>query len=103
MRFKREIQAHIETRFQDSRTMCDGCGKECCGEDNYDTPEITIGARLGSIYPEGSSRDVHEVDVCQSCFTTRIVPALAALGFVFRVRDEDDYRDDGRVLDPEFQ
>ena len=95
MRYKKVEVAHIEERIVDNGEFCDGCTKRINTLRCWTQDEITIGARLGKVYPEGDQRRAYDLDVCAECFLEKVVPALAAVGLTFRQRDVDD---DERVL-----
>jgi len=96
MRYKKKEPAHIEERIVSTKTLCDGCGKPSDIGGAYEINEVTIEARLGDVYPEGDQRTVYDLDVCATCFKTKVIPALAAIGLRFRERDADD---DERVFE----
>jgi hypothetical protein len=95
MRTKRKEPVRLEEQVVDGPTICDGCGKPIDESPNgYEQNEVKIEARIGSVWPGGTSRTVHESDVCVDCFTTKVLPTLEAAGIKMRERHEDD---DGRV------
>lgn len=99
MRYKRKELAHVETRTTTSRIICDGCGERTDTHHTYEGDDITIEARVGTVYPETDCRTLYEADVCSQCFVDKVIPALAAVGISVRDRDSDSYdvNDDGRV------
>lgn len=86
MRYKMKIPVHVEERVADAAVICDGCGVNVGMMPMYTDNEITIEAKIGEVYPEGDHRTAYELDVCAACFTSRVLPALAAAGFKVRNR-----------------
>lgn len=100
MRFKKIIKAHVAERTAETRETCDGCGRDVDHADHSYREEVaTIEARIGDVYPEGSHQTTYEVDVCGQCFLSKVVPALAAIGFKVRERRTDG-GEDGREWEP---
>lgn len=61
--------------------MCDLCGAKTKGggwegESNFSHPETRLECLTGDIYPEGDYRQYARLDVCPTCFETKIIPAL---------------------------
>jgi hypothetical protein len=99
MRFKKKVLAHVEEQVRDARTVCDGCGGDvdCINmAEAYQRSEVTIEARIGDVFPEGSSRILYETDLCERCWHKKALPALRNAGIAVRTRDEEG-SDDGRV------
>lgn len=72
--------------------FCDGCGESLeKGNRGYDVDEVTIQHKHGERYPESDDTQTTWVDVCGSCFTTKVQPALETLGFKFRERDTEKW------------
>lgn len=74
---------------------CDFCGMDLSKqrtrtyEDNFAQVSVTA----GELFP-GSDSDQREctyVDVCATCFRTKVVPAVEALGVTFHTRSADAY------------
>lgn len=63
---------------------CDICKKTYQGEDweahLYDVRKVEVSYREGEQYPEGGWGTKMYFDICPTCFTGRLVPALQALG-----------------------
>lgn len=99
MRFKTTVPRTVEQRVISTRVTCDGCGGDADNEPNgWEHNEVNVGAKIGDDYgQDGDCRTVYNVDICAACFKAKVVPALAAIGFVFRERHADD---DDRVNDP---
>lgn len=89
MRFKKFVPVHVEERVVSAGVTCDGCGKPI-SNDGWDQTEITLGAKIGESYGESDMRTAYDLDVCGPCFTEKVIPALAGVGLVFRVRSADD-------------
>lgn len=90
MRYTKTQEAHIERRQVPSRIACDSCGRSTDHADHmYHSEEVTISAQIGDAYPEGSQQTAYDVDVCGECFTSKVVPALEAIGIKVRMRHAD--------------
>jgi hypothetical protein len=61
------------------KTTCDLCGGEITSA-CYDAEEVEIRHRTGSNYPEGGSGEEVEVDMCGTCFDSKLVPWLREQG-----------------------
>lgn len=100
MRYKTKVTEHVVEHEVTTRTTCDACGRELASEGGIFTRnEVTIEAQIGDVFPEGDSRVIYETDICGACFTDKVLPALAAIGIAARMRDADNHKDDGRVMD----
>lgn len=76
--------------------VCDMCGKKSTysayswGEDSYDANETKVEHRSGSQYPEGGCTTTTAVDLCPTCFETKLIPWLEAQGCqISRCEDEN--------------
>lgn len=77
------------TVMRDSHVTCDLCGAASKAPDNWGVPpydvdkvEVKTGIRhdKGSNYPEGGHGEVVQVDLCPTCFHTRLLPWLEREG-----------------------
>ena len=59
---------------------CDLCGNRIEKEVGYGVNEVTISHRKGDNYPEGGSGEEMSVDMCESCFTLKLIPWLREQG-----------------------
>lgn len=77
-----------------TETVCDICGLRNKGDDwsngTFKVSETDVFYRHGELYPEGGSTTTKKADICPTCFTEKLVPALEALGCKFR-EEECDY------------
>lgn len=97
---------HHETRTEPARSYavcvkrtCDLCGKETTDGDNwrdasvYDVEEtevsVTVKHKSGESYPSGGHSDDIVVDLCPSCFTTKLVPWLQSQGVKVEAKRTD--------------
>ncbi len=98
MRYKTILPTHVEQQTVDAGTTCDLCHDSLDKDDRlYLHNEVELTARLGEVYCEGDNRTAYETDCCAACFTSKVVPALAAIGLVFRERPVEGYNgEDGR-------
>lgn len=70
------------------RRKCDLCGVESKSSDwagawyevNETDVRVTVKHRVGSQFPEGSSGEEYEVDICPECFQKRLIPWLKSQG-----------------------
>lgn len=92
-----------ETMTQPSRfitrdigLVCDLCGKESkpyqddWREGQYDVNETTIEHRTGSHYPDNWSITTVSVDLCPTCFQTKLIPWLEAQGCQISRREDEN-------------
>jgi hypothetical protein len=94
VRYKHQV---TRTFFEESRTVCDGCGKTARPVPfSYNADDITIEARIGESYPEGDHRTVYEADVCAECWRDKVMPALASVGIAVRKHESHE---DGTVAE----
>ena len=61
------------------KTTCDICDCEI-REHMFEVDRVELSHRRGASYPEGSWGEGLEVDMCGSCFTTKLTPWLEAQG-----------------------
>lgn len=84
-------------RFKSTLT-CDICKEEIKSQFGYENDEVTIEAKLGSVYPEGDQREVASLDCCAKCFENKVRPLIEEqLGLQFRIHDADDFGPRGTV------
>lgn len=67
-------------------TTCDGCGVEI---EPFDDDEITMTRDLTTTAHDAPDRhgQIHRFDVCAACWRSRVVPAMAAIGFPLRASE----------------
>lgn len=89
----RQYQKQRVTRIEyKCTTLCDICKAPLVSNYSYREDEVTIEAKIGSVYPEGDNRDCVELDCCVDCFTGKVRPLLEReLGVKFRERDAEDF------------
>ena len=49
-------------------------------EESYDVASPEVRMQTGEHYPEGGSGETTFFDICPECFTSKVVPALKAMG-----------------------
>jgi hypothetical protein len=74
---------------------CDLCGKASpssydWGADNHHDLSVTIQLSDCNYGPGESSGQHTWTDICPECFKEKVVPAIEALGAVFRTKGVDD-------------
>lgn len=98
-KYRKKVEKHIETHWEEDTTLCDLCRRnvESVSSSSYDNTEITIEARIGSIYPEGDTREGYRLDCCEECFISKVKPAVEGLGIKWHeFASEDAYVRTGR-------
>ena len=89
MRYKKATK-RVDTIV--SKTVCDVCkepiGRRSCSDGNNN--QITIESRLGDTFSEGDFRALAYIDCCPECWTTKVRPAIEALGVTFFECDAED-------------
>lgn len=75
------------TRYYD-RYACDFCGADLA-ERMYEISRVRLSCETGTSYPEGGSKATTTIDCCVACWTSRVLPALEALGATPRVEESD--------------
>ena len=70
-----------------AEVRCDLCGELAPRpesyypwEKSYDVVRPDVRMQTGSHYPEGGSGEIIFFDICPECFTSKVIPALKALG-----------------------
>lgn len=81
-KYRKKVEEHVEEHWEEDKTLCDFCHRdvELVSGSSFDGTEITLEAKLGSIYPEGDYRQGWRVDCCSDCFDGKVRPAIEALG-----------------------
>ncbi len=89
MRYKRTIPRHVEEAVVSTRTTCDRCGRDVAEvrREPHRADEVTIEARIGSIYEGCDDRSVYVADVCGECFEEVVLPALRDARVAVRMVD----------------
>jgi len=94
MRFKTILPAHVEQRTVDAGATCDLCHEDMAKDEGlYQGNEVELTAKIGEVYCESDNRTIYETDCCGACFTSKVVPALVAIGLVFRTRAVEGIED----------
>lgn len=65
-----------------SHITCDLCKNKIQHKSSYDVDEVTVSYRTGRSYPEGGDGTETEFDICNTCFTEKLVPWLIFQGAV---------------------
>jgi hypothetical protein len=76
--------------------LCDICGHEIKTIRSED--DVEIHCAIGNVWPEGDCRESTWIDCCVECFTTKVKPALEAIGAKFQSGDTEDRWNVGEVL-----
>jgi hypothetical protein len=77
------------------KVICDICKREghethhegvgwCSG---YEVLDTAIYLKVGESYPEGTSLEFTECDICPSCFKQYLIPFLQSLGVTMQERN----------------
>ncbi len=81
MKYRKKVPEQVREHWVETRTECDICHQDVKHDrDSWDGSDIEIEAKIGSIYPEADVRDGYRVDVCNTCFLNKVIPAIHALG-----------------------
>ena len=80
MKHTRTETVPATTRTAVYRVTCDLCGQEIQRGRRGNAEEVEVKHRTGSAYPEGGSGEEVSVDMCASCFDTKLVPWLREQG-----------------------
>lgn len=67
---------------------CDICGATI-SPGPYEVEETEVSMKVGTSYPEGGSSITTEVDLCQKCFTEKLIPWLRSHGAEPRSHEVD--------------
>ena len=67
---------------------CDICGRKAPNPESdhpwvaavYGVSDVKVGLHMGTQYPESGSGEDTCFDICPTCFTEKLIPALFALG-----------------------
>jgi shikimate 5-dehydrogenase len=94
-----EQRTYTQTHDVCVKRTCDLCGKATKDGDNwqdasvYDVAEtevsVTVKCKEGENYPSGGHSDDIVVDMCPSCFTTKLVPWLQSQGVKVEAKRTD--------------
>jgi hypothetical protein len=71
------------------RTVCDIC-KLTIAQSGGDRSEVTVKAELGNVWPEADCRTTARFDICPACWTSKVRPAIEALGAEACVYDTEN-------------
>jgi len=93
MRWEEEIKVPSTTKKL-RHVKCDFCGAEArddsetpdWSKDSYDVAETGVYMKTGSSYPDGGDSHYLELHACVKCFSSKVKPALEALGVKFSER-----------------
>lgn len=91
---KEEVQVPANVVSRTKALVCDICGVESPRSNDWshsrsDVSEVTIQHRKGYIFPEGGNIETTAVDICPTCFTTKLVPWLTSQGAIPREEESD--------------
>jgi len=78
--------------------VCDSCGVKI--DENpgcYDLYEQTIEMRTGSVYPDGDCTDTYRADLCEECFTGKLIPFLHSIKIMNIPTDTEIMHSKGNV------
>ncbi len=89
MKTYRTVTQPARTEQRRDKVFCDICKAEIPDQYNQ-VSEVEIKSRVGYYYPDNGHGVEKTCDICISCFETKVVPALEALGVTF-VMTEWDY------------
>jgi hypothetical protein len=81
-----EIPARTEVRV--ARVTCDLCGNSI-DKKTRNADDVVVKRVSGTLYPEGGHGKETSVDMCGSCFETKLVPWLRSLGAEPNMREWD--------------
>lgn len=79
MKHTKLMSIPAKTREVIDKVTCDLCGNEI-ETVGYDCENITVSHRVGTMYPEGGGGVETVVDMCGSCFDSKLVPWLKTQG-----------------------
>lgn len=72
--------------------VCDLCGTRSTGRNwevgIYDRDRVYISGEQGKRYPDDDAYDVTRVDMCPTCFRSRLLPWLLAQGGQYRIEEK---------------
>jgi hypothetical protein len=83
------VEVPATTRNVVYKVQCDLCGGEIAQGSRHDINEVTVKHRTGSSWPEGGSGEEVGVDMCPSCFASKLVPWLTSQGAAPRTTEWD--------------
>lgn len=76
------------TKEVEENVVCDLCGKDIV-EGSFEVNEVTVKHKYGHSYPEGGHGKEVEVDMCDKCFKSKLMPWLSSQGVQLIERDWD--------------
>lgn len=89
------VEEVIKKKVVVDKVICDICEQKIERENGFDNSEVTIGAKIGSYYPEGDFRTGYVIDCCPKCFITKIKPLIEEeFNTEFREFDVEDEKID---------
>ncbi len=81
MKYRKKFPKTVIQQWKETRTECDICHQDVSHDrDSWDGSEIKIEAKIGNIWPEADVRTGYRLDVCNTCFLQKVVPAMHGLG-----------------------
>jgi hypothetical protein len=93
---KERTKTHVLRVTETIVVTCDICkdaksdGWEWESEGSWNRNTTAIESIVGNVFPEGDMRERTSIDVCPTCFETKVVPVLEqALGVKFRKTDNE--------------
>lgn len=79
MKHMKTVNVPAETKQELDRTTCDLCGAEIKAG-RYSAEEVEVRHRTGSSRPDCGAGEEVRVDMCGTCFDTKLVPWLRTQG-----------------------
>ena len=77
----KKYEEETNTYMRLVETTCDCCHNAIRHRDrSFEVFEASISARRGDDWPEGFHGENYKPDICEQCFTDKIIPALVRLG-----------------------
>lgn len=71
------------------KVTCDLCDSEIKNKHCYDVDDVTIKWDSGSHYPEGRFVERYSIDMCSSCFESKLTPWLESQGAKVQIKGLD--------------
>lgn len=74
----KEIEVPASKRQVIGKVVCDCCGMNLVdqSESNYDVHEVELSCKNGVSYPEGGNGEEIKFDMCNACFTNKLIPLM---------------------------
>lgn len=85
----KEITLPPKTTKRLERITCDICSQEIKRKNCWDVMETEVRYKTGNSYPQGGSGEETTWDICQQCFTDKIIPWLESQGAIGTTKDWD--------------